>query len=220
MRLLLVEDDADLAAGLRAQLEKAGYAVDWTGLATEADWLLKQEQYEAVILDLGLPDQPGLTLLQSWRQKGYDLPVLILTARGAWFEKVAGFKAGADDYLAKPFHSEELLARLQALLRRHHKVLPGQFQLGDLQLDELKQSVQLQGQSIALTGQEFRLLRVFMLHPGQILSKSQLAEQLYDLDQEVDSNTLEVFIARLRQKIGKERIQTRRGQGYCFDAKI
>lgn len=220
MRILWVEDDPELAHDLRLQLEQAGYAVDWSALAADADWLIKQEQYEAVILDLGLPDQPGLSLLKGWRQKGIELPVLILTARGAWFEKVEGFKAGADDYLAKPFHSEELLARLQALIRRHHRLAPGKLQVGSLQLDEARQAACLDGQLIALTGHEFRLLRVLMLHPGQLLSKTQLAEQVYDLEQAVDSNTVEVFIGRLRQKIGKEWIQTRRGQGYCFAAKV
>lgn len=216
MRLLLVEDDGALASDLRLQLEQAGYAVDWSATARDADWLLRQEDYQAVILDLGLPDQPGLDLLKSWRGQQKEVPVLILTARGAWFEKVEGFKAGADDYLAKPFHSEELLVRLTALIRRHHRALPGQLQVGDLSLDEARQEVLLSGQALTLTGQEFRLLRFFMHHPGQLFSKAQLAEQLYDLEQEVDSNTLEVFIARLRQKIGKERIVTRRGQGYSL----
>ncbi|PIQ29056.1 DNA-binding response regulator [bacterium (Candidatus Blackallbacteria) CG17_big_fil_post_rev_8_21_14_2_50_48_46] len=217
MRLLLVEDDAALAEALRSGLEQAGYAVDWSEQAQDADWLVRQNLYEAVILDLGLPDRPGLELLKDWRQRKLDLPVLILTARGAWFEKVEGFKAGADDYLAKPFHSEELLVRLQALIRRHHRLPQGQLQVGDLVLDENRQEVWQAGSPVVLTGQEFRLLRVLMLHPGQVLSKQQLGEQLYDFDQEVDSNTLEVFIARLRQKIGRERIQTRRGQGYRFD---
>lgn len=216
MRLLLVEDDSALAEDLRLKLAEAGYAVDWSASARDADWLLRQEDYQAVILDLGLPDQPGLDLLKSWRHAQQDLPVLILTARGAWFEKVEGLKAGADDYLAKPFHSEELLARLNALIRRHNRAVPGQLVVGELQLDEARQAVLLAGQALALTGHEFRLLRFLMHHPGQLFSKAQLAEQLYDLEQEVDSNTLEVFIARLRQKIGKERIVTRRGQGYCL----
>lgn len=216
MRILWVEDDPELAHDLRLQLEQAGYAVDWSALAADADWLIRQEQYEAVILDLGLPDQPGLSLLSKWRGQGIQVPVLILTARSAWFEKVEGLKAGADDYLAKPFHSEELLARLQALIRRHHGQAAGKLKVGALQLDEDRQEALLEGQTIALTGHEFRLLRVLMLHPGQIMSKTQLAEQLYDLEQAIDSNTLEVFIARLRQKIGKEWIQTRRGQGYAF----
>ena len=216
MRLLLVEDDAELAADLRLQLLQAAYAVDCAATAADADWLVRHEPYEGVVLDLGLPDRSGLEMLQAWRQSGLQLPVVILTARGAWFEKVEGFKAGADDYLAKPFHSEELIARLQAVLRRHHGTAPGLLVQGELQLDELRQQVRCQGQDIALTGHEYKLLRLLMLHPGQLFSKSQLLEQLYDLEQNVDSNTLEVFVARLRQKIGKQHIETRRGQGYRF----
>jgi DNA-binding response OmpR family regulator len=217
MRLLLVEDDESLAEHLRERLEQGGYAVDWSPSGEDAYWLGSHEAYAAVILDLGLPDLPGLDVLRRWRNNGLTLPVLILTARDAWQEKVDGFQAGADDYLTKPFHSEELLARLQALIRRASGGVPGPLICGPLSLDERTQSVWLSGQEHTLTGSEFRLLRYLMLHPGQILSKLQLAEQLYDLDSGADSNIIEVYMNRLRHKIGRERIHTQRGQGYRLD---
>ncbi len=216
MRVLLIEDDQILVDRLLPRLQAAGYAVDVTASGQDGTWLGNQENYDLAILDLGLPDAEGLDVLRAWRARGRQMPVLILTGRDSWQEKIQGFSAGADDYLAKPFYSEELLARMQALIRRRYGLLPGSLCLGLLELDENTQEVLIEGRRESLTGQEFRLLRYFMLNPGRILSKNQLIEKIYDTGAEADSNTLEVFIARLRQKIGKEAIQTRRGQGYCL----
>jgi DNA-binding response OmpR family regulator len=170
-----------------------------------------------VILDLGLPKRPGLEVLTNWRRKDNRVPVIILTARDAWHERVDGFKAGADDYLGKPFHLEELVVRILALLRRSHD-MPGQsLQIGGLELDEERQQLHTpEGEIHQLTGTEFRLLRYFMLHPGKILSKTRLTEHVYEQDFDRDSNLIEVYVRRLRDKLGKERIQTKRGQGYVF----
>ena len=218
MRLLLAEDDPTLGADLRARLQQAGYAVDWVQDGLTAYDLGSVEAYDAVILDLGLPGRPGLEVLRQWRTAGQRLPVLILTARDAWHEKVEGFKAGADDYLGKPFHVEELLARLQALIRRANNDVGGlPLTVKGIRLDEERQRARLQeGEEVILTGTEFRLLRYFMHHPGHVLSKSRLAEHLYDYDTDQDSNVLEVYVNRLRQKLGREIIETRRGQGYVF----
>lgn len=218
MRLLLVEDEPELARGLRRDLEAAGYAVDLTGDGIEAQYLGENEPYDAVVLDLGLPGRSGLEVLGAWRGRGLQLPVLVLTARDAWHEKVAGFEAGADDYLGKPFHLQELLARLNALIRRSHQQRPGgALRSAGLTLDEARQQVILpEGQRVALSGTEFRLLRYFMLHPDHILSKTRLSEHVYEYDQDRDSNVLEVYIARLRQKLGRAHIRTHRGQGYSF----
>ncbi|MCP3669027.1 MAG: response regulator transcription factor [Gammaproteobacteria bacterium] len=217
MRLLLVEDDRLLAESLQTDLERQGFAVDLAGNGVDAEFMGDQEPYDVVILDLGLPQRSGLEVLGNWRQKKNRVPVLILTARDAWHERVDGFKAGADDYLGKPFHIEELVVRLQALVRRSHD-MPGQMlQSGGLELDEERQQVSLPGgESVSLTGTEFRLLRYFMLHPGSILSKTRLTEHVYEQDFDRDSNLIEVYVARLRDKLGKERIITRRGQGYIF----
>ncbi len=173
--------------------------------------------YEFVILDLGLPKRNGITVLQNWRSNQNHVPVLILTARDAWHEKVDGFKAGADDYLAKPFHIEELLARISAIIHRSHQNQTRSCKIGDLILDEDRQRITLKtGVIHELTGTEFKLLRFFMLHPGQILSKATLLEQIYDLDIENDSNVIEVYINHLRRIVGKQCIETRRGQGYVF----
>lgn len=218
MRLLLAEDDPVLGADLRARLQQAGYAVDWAQDGLTAYDLGSVEAYDAIILDLGLPGRPGLEVLHLWRTAGQRLPVLILTARDAWHEKVDGFKAGADDYLGKPFHVEELLARLQALIRRANNDVGGlPLTVKGIQLDEERQRARLaDGEEVALTGTEFRLLRYFMHHPGHVLSKDRLAEHLYDYDTDQDSNVLEVYVNRLRQKFGREVIETRRGQGYVF----
>lgn len=217
MRLLLVEDDAQLRADLRETLTARGYAVDTASDGIEAEYLGKNEDYDAVVLDLGLPRRPGLEVLRNWRSSGNDAPVLILTARDAWQEKVEGFKAGADDYLAKPFHVEELVARLGALIRRRSGITGGGLETEGLKLDEETQSVTLRdGTRVQLTGTEFRLLRYFMLHPGQILSKTRLTEHVYEYDADKDSNVIEVYVNRLRGKIGKELFRTRRGQGYIF----
>lgn len=219
MRLLLVEDDADLGASLKTDLEKQGFAVDWQDNGVDGQFMGEQEPYDAIVLDLGLPRRPGLEVLRNWRGGGIKTPVLILTARDAWHEKVEGFQAGADDYLGKPFHVEELLARLNALIRRASGVARPDLQANGLELDDSRQCVRtLDGRDIELTGTEFRLLRYFMLHPGRILSKSQLAEHVYDYDSDKDSNVIEVYVRRLRQKLGDDVIETRRGQGYVFGA--
>ncbi|WP_031431904.1 response regulator [Methylomicrobium agile] len=218
MRLLLVEDDRDLARLLKKNLEKAGYAVDVSHDGIEGEYLGNEGVYELAILDLGLPQRNGMTVLKNWRAQQNGLPVLILTARDAWYEKVDGFKAGADDYLAKPFHVKELLVRINALLHRFHQ-LPGgdNVQVGGLILDQDHQQVVTEnGKRIDLTGAEFKLLRYFLLHRGQVISKSTLNEQLYDFDSDKDSNVIEVYVNHLRRKLGKERFETRRGQGYIF----
>lgn len=217
MRLLLVEDDAQLVTRLKPALKRAGFAVDVADNGVDGEFLGDEEPYDAVVLDLGLPQRPGLEVLASWRRKQNPVPVLVLTARDAWHERVDGFKAGADDYLGKPFHIEELVARLLALVRRSAGQPTHELSQGGLRLDEDQQQVILaDGERVELTGTEFRLLRYFMLHPGEILSKTRLTEHLYEQDFDRDSNLIEVYIRRLRERIGKERIETRRGQGYLF----
>ena len=217
MRLLLVEDDGELAAGIAADLRRQGFAVDHSGDGIEAEYLGREDIYDAVILDLGLPGRPGLEVLRNWRAAGVTTPVLILTARDAWSERVAGLRAGADDYLGKPFHIEELSARLQALLRRSTGRAAAELAVAGLRLDEERQSVErADGVAVQLTGTEFRLLRYLMTHPDRVLSKSRLTEHVYEEDRDRDSNVLEVYIRRLRDKIGRGFIETRRGQGYLF----
>ncbi len=217
MRLLLVEDDLLLVQALAPDLRRSGYALDHAADGREALFLGENEDYDIIVLDLGLPEMGGLEVLSRWRDAGLDMPVLILTARDSWTEKVEGLKAGADDYLTKPFHIEELLARLQALLRRSHGRSEKALRVNDIVLDEEHQQVSLDGNpAIALTGTEFRLLRYFMMNPGKLLSKARLTEHVYEQDFDRDSNVIEVYVRRLREKIGKERIETRRGQGYVF----
>lgn len=217
MRLLLVEDDPLAGPALQQALSQAGYAVDLAVDGIDAEALGDIEPYDIVVLDLGLPERPGLEVLKNWRSRGNPLPVVILTARGSWEEKVAGFKTGADDYVAKPFQTEELLARINAVLKRSHGKHSGPLTVAGLQLDEDAQKVTLaDGQALMLTGTEFRLLRYFMLHPGQVVSKSRLTEHVYEYDSDKDSNVMEVYVNRLRQKIGADYIRTRRGQGYVF----
>ncbi len=217
MRLLLAEDDAALGRDLQAKLREQGYAVDRVTDGLEAAYLGGEGVYDVVVLDIGLPGRDGLAVLREWRRAGLSVPVLLLTARDAWFEKVEGFEAGADDYLAKPFHVEELFARLRALTRRAAEQSAALLSTDEsLTLDELRQRARVDGQPVELTGTEFRLLRSFMHHPGHVLSKSQLAEHLYEFDDERDSNVIEAYVTRLRRKIGRERIETRRGQGYVF----
>lgn len=217
MRILLIEDDQNLLKLLTEDLKKAGYAVDVAMDGIEGEFLGNEDLYSLIVLDLGLPKRNGLTILKHWRQQGNAVPVLILTARDAWHEKVDGFKAGADDYLAKPFHIEELLARISALIHRANQQPAGTLKVGDLTLDEMRQTVTPErGQAIELTGIEFKLLRYFLLNPGCILSKSNLAEHVYDFDSDKDSNVIEVYVNHLRKKLGKQRFETRRGQGYVF----
>ncbi|MDN3489345.1 response regulator transcription factor [Pseudoalteromonas sp. APC 3694] len=218
MRLLLVEDDKLLAEGLANQLEKSGFSVDITYSAQEAITLGKQEDYKAGILDLGLPDGNGLDVLKSWRAKKIIFPVLILTARGDWQDKVNGLKAGADDYLAKPFQTEELIARLHAIVRRSEGRVESSLKAGRFELDENRQCLKTEdGIEHSLTGTEFRLLRCLMGCPGHIFSKEQLMEQLYNLNENPNENVIEAYIRRLRKLVGPKTIATRRGQGYVFN---
>lgn len=217
MRLLVVEDDPPLGERLRTRLVAEGYAVDLARDGIDGAHLGATEPYDAVILDLGLPGKPGLTVLREWRAAANRVPVLILTARDGWAERVEGLQAGADDYLGKPFHIEELLARIQALLRRAAPVPDTELHAGDWRLDEARQClVDRSGNEQALTATEFRLLRYFMRHPDEVLSKTRLSEHVYDYDAERDSNVIEVYVRRLRGLLGNERIETRRGQGYVF----
>lgn len=220
MRLLLVEDDITLGAHLQLSLKKAGFAVDLSTDGLDAEALGSIEPYDLIILDLGLPKKSGLEVLRHWRATDNQVPVLILTARGSWQEKVEGFKAGADDYVSKPFQIDELLARVNAILKRSTASLAGILKVDNITLDEDKQALTLQnGQQHSLTGTEFRLLRYFMLHPGQLLSKTKLTEHVYEYDEDKDSNVIEVYVNRLRQIIGPNLITTRRGQGYIFGIK-
>lgn len=218
MRLLLVEDDLDLIHTLQKDLERAGYAVDVANDGIEAKFLGCEGIYDVVVLDLGLPKLSGLEVLKYWRDQGLLLPVIVLTARDSWHERIEGFKVGADDYLGKPFHVEELLARLNAVLQRSNNNAPSKNLIKTgLVLDSTNQTVTLENElTHALTGVEFRLLRYFMSHPEKILSKSTLTEHVYDFDSDKDSNVIEVYVKRLRKIIGKHRIETRRGQGYLF----
>lgn len=217
MRLLLVEDDRLLSRTLKQDLEHQGYAVDLADNGREGLFMGKEIPYDIIVLDLGLPEKPGLEVLAEWRAAGNTTPVIILTARDAWHERVTGFKAGADDYLGKPFHVEELIVRIQALIRRRHEAVGQQIESGGLRLDEDHQQVSLPtGEVLDLTGTEFRLLRYLMLNRGKILSKSRLTEHVYEQDFDRDSNLIEVYVRRLREKLGKQVIETRRGQGYLY----
>lgn len=219
MRLLLVEDDSLLAESLERQLSAAGFSVDAIATASGAAQLGRQEDYRVVVLDLGLPDGNGLEVLREWRSRGLSMPVLILTARGDWQDKVSGLKAGADDYLAKPFQTEELLARLDALIRRSEGRVDSVIAAGGFRLDENRQFlVTPDGGEHPLTGTEFRLLRCLMSRPGQLFSKERLLEQVYNLDESPSHNAIEAYIRRLRKLAGQEAIVTRRGQGYMFNA--
>jgi len=213
----LVEDDHILAASLEKELMHSGFAVDHADNGVDAEFIGDEEPYDIIVLDLGLPQRSGMEVLANWRSKDNNVPVIILTARDAWHERVDGFKAGADDYLGKPFHIEELIVRINALLRRNHQSSGNQIKTDDLTLDEEQQQLILaSGEVFELTGTEFRLLRYFMLHPDKVLSKTRLTEHIYEQDFDKDSNLIEVYVRRLRDKIGRKRIQTKRGQGYVF----
>ncbi len=221
MRLLLVEDDEELLQRLKKDLEASGYAVDTAQNGVDAEYLGNEMIYDVAVLDLGLPQRSGLDVLKNWRAQKNTIPVIVLTARNAWHERVDGFKAGADDYLGKPFHVEELKARLQALIHRSSQQPGGELLADGLQLNEQKQTVMTADQVVhQLTGTEFRLLRYFLLHPENVLSKTTLMEHVYDFDSEKDSNVIEVYVRRLRQILGKKRIVTLRGQGYVFKASV
>ena len=214
MRILVVEDDADLRRQLADALTHAGYAVDLAADGEDGHFLGDTEPYDAVVLDLGLPKLDGISVLERWREEGRDFPVLILTARDRWSEKVAGFDAGADDYLTKPFFTEELLARLRALLRRAAGHSAPALECGELRVDTRVARATVNGEPIKLTAHEYRVLSYMMHHQGRVVPRTELVEHIYDQDFDRDSNTIEVFIGRLRKKIGPDRIQTERGLGY------
>ncbi|MDP3084440.1 MAG: response regulator transcription factor [Rubrivivax sp.] len=214
MRILLVEDEPTLRAQLRAGLVEAGYVVDEADNGRDALHLGQTENVDAAVLDLGLPLLDGLSVLQRWRAAGRKLPVLILTARDSWHDKVTGIDAGADDYLAKPFHMEELLARLRGLIRRAQGLASPLLQCGALTLDTRSGRVALNGQAVSLTSHEHRLLAYLMHRPGSVVSRTELTEHLYAQDFDRDSNTIEVFVGRLRKKLPPGTIETLRGMGY------
>jgi two-component system OmpR family response regulator len=216
LRLLVVEDDPDLNRQLVDALGDAGYAVDSATDGEEGHFLGDTEPYDAVILDLGLPVMDGVSVLEAWRREGRTMPVLILTARDRWSDKVAGFDAGADDYVAKPFHMEEVLARVRALLRRATGNASSELSCGDLTVDTSSARVTVDGKAIKLTSLEFRLLSYMMHHKGKVISRTELVEHLYDQDFDRDSNTIEVFVGRVRKKLGIDVLKTVRGLGYCL----
>lgn len=214
MRLLVLEDNTELARQLKATLEQELYVVDLTGDGQQGLHLGNTEPYDLVILDLGLPLLDGLTILRRWREAGRNMPVLVLTARGTWREKVAGLRAGADDYLAKPFEFEELLARVEALLRRAGGRTSNLLRHGDIEMDTVGLRITFHGRPINLTAYEFRTLDYLMRHPDKVVSKTELIEHIYDQDFNLDSNVIEVLINRLRGKLSPACIVTRRGLGY------
>ena len=214
MKVLVIEDEARLAEQLQAALEEAGYAVDRARDGEQGDYLGQTERYDAVILDLGLPKLDGLTVLGRWREAGISVPVLVLTARGTWHEKVQGIDGGADDYVSKPFRMEELLARLRALIRRASGQLAPELSSGDLRLDPRSLRVTKSGVPVKLTSHEYRVLAYLMHHRGRVIPQTELIEHIYAQSFDRDSNTVEVFIARLRRKLGSEAIETVRGLGY------
>lgn len=216
MRLLVVEDDPDLKRQLTQALGEAGYAVDSAADGEEGHFLGDTEPYDAVVLDLGLPKRDGISVLEAWRRDGHKMPVLILTARDRWNEKVSGMDAGADDYLTKPFNMEELLARLRALVRRSAGHASAEIECGPLRLDTKSARLTYDGSPIKLTSHEYRLMAYLMHHKDKVVSRTELVEHMYDQDFDRDSNTIEVFIGRLRKKIPVDMIRTIRGLGYCL----
>ncbi|CAH1669627.1 MAG: response regulator transcription factor [Chelatococcus sp.] len=216
MRILIVEDDRDINRQLSDALTQAGYVVDKAFDGAEGQFLGETEPYDAIVLDMGLPTVDGIAVLQAWRAAGRTMPVLILTARDRWSDKVQGFDAGADDYVAKPFHMEEVLARVRALLRRAAGHATSELACGPVRLDTRSGRVVVDGTAIKLTSHEYRLLAYLMHHTGRVISRSELVEHLYDQDFDRDSNTIEVFVGRLRRKLGVDVIQTVRGLGYLL----
>ncbi|RCS23276.1 DNA-binding response regulator [Phyllobacterium salinisoli] len=214
MRILIVEDDKDLNRQIAEALIESGYVVDRAHDGVEGHYLGDSEPYDAVILDIGLPQMDGISILERWRRDGRTMPVLMLTARDRWSDKVAGIDAGADDYVAKPFHIEEILARLRALIRRAAGHASSELTCGPLRLDTKSSKASIDGITLKLTSHEFRLLSYLMHHMDQVVSRSELVEHLYDQDFDRDSNTIEVFVGRLRKKMGMDLIETVRGMGY------
>ena len=217
MRVLIVEDEPSLGQQLKATLEDAGYAIDLAVDGEEGHFLGSTESYDAVVLDLGLPEVDGLTVLDRWRRDGLVMPVLVLTARDSWSDKVAGLDAGADDYLAKPFQSEELIARLRALIRRASGNASSELTAGDVRLDTRSGRVTRGGDPVKLTAQEYKLLSYLLHHKGKVVSRTELIEHIYDQDFDRDSNTIEVFVTRIRKKLGQDVITTIRGLGYSLE---
>ncbi len=217
MRLLIVEDEPTLGKQLKTTLEQNGYAVDLAVDGEEGHFLGSTENYDAVILDLGLPEIDGLTVLDRWRKEGKVTPVLVLTARDSWSDKVAGLDAGADDYLAKPFQSQELIARLRALIRRASGNASSELISGDVRLDTRSGRVTLAGEPVKMTAQEYKLLSYLLHHKGKVVSRTELIEHIYDQDFDRDSNTIEVFVTRIRKKLGQDVITTIRGLGYSLE---
>ncbi len=220
MRLLVVEDDKDLNRQIVTALEQAGYVVDRAHDGEEGHYLGENEPYDAVILDLGLPKMDGVAVLQSWRRNGRAMPVIILTARDRWSDKVQGFDAGADDYVTKPFHMEEILARVRAVLRRAAGHSTSELVCGPVTLDTRAGRVTVDGNPIKLTSHEYRLIAYLMHHTGRVVSRTEIVEHLYDQDFDRDSNTIEVFVGRLRRKLGVDVIQTVRGLGYILQPPV
>lgn len=218
MRILVVEDEARLSKQLATALDEAGYAVDCAAEGERAEFLGQTERYDAIVLDLGLPKVDGLTVLRRWRASGVAAPVLVLTARDSWHEKVQGIDGGADDYVTKPFQIDEVLARLRALIRRSSGRLAPELRSGDIVLDPRLAKVTLAGAPVKLTSHEYRVLSYLMHHQGRVVSQGELAEHIYAEDADRDSNTVEVFIARLRRKLGANSIETVRGLGYRMEA--
>ncbi|RIY01301.1 DNA-binding response regulator [Aureimonas flava] len=214
MRILIVEDDENLRRQLIEALTGSGYVVDQAADGEDGHFLGDTESYDAVVLDVGLPKMDGISVLERWRREGRDMPVLLLTARDRWSDKVAGIDAGADDYVAKPFHMEEVLARVRALIRRAAGHASSEIHCGPLRLDTKSSKASLDGTPLKLTSHEYRLLSYLMHHQGELVSRTELIEHMYDQDFDRDSNTIEVFIGRLRRKIGVDLIETVRGLGY------
>jgi two-component system OmpR family response regulator len=218
MRVLIVEDDVDLNRQLKEALEEAGYVIDTATDGEEGHFLGDTEPYDLAVLDIGLPEMDGLTVLETWRGDGKSFPVLLLTARDRWSDKVAGIDAGADDYLAKPFHMEELLARVRALIRRAAGHAGNEITCGDITLDTKSSRVLKAGTQVKLTSHEYRLLSYLMHHQNKIVSRIELTEHMYDQDFDRDSNTIEVFVGRLRKKLASDRLETVRGLGYRLNS--
>ncbi len=217
MRVLIVEDEPSLGQQLKNTLEGAGYVIDLATDGEEGLFLGQTESYDAVVLDLGLPEIDGLTVLDRWRKDGKVMPVLVLTARDSWSDKVAGLDAGADDYVAKPFQSEELIARLRALIRRASGNASSELTAGDIRLDTRSGKVTKAGEPVKLTAQEYKLLSYLLHHKGKVVSRTELIEHIYDQDFDRDSNTIEVFVTRIRKKLGQDVITTIRGLGYSLE---
>lgn len=218
MRILLVEDDDALRLQIKHSLQRADYVVDEASNGLDAYHAGATEPFDVVVLDLGLPVMDGLTVLKRWREQGVSTPVLILTARDSWHEKVAGIDAGADDYLTKPFHTEELLARLRALIRRAHGLASPLIACGALELDTRRARITFHGEPVVLTSHEFRVLDYLMHQQDRVVSRTELTEHIYGQDGDRDSNTIDVFVGRLRKKLSAQTIETVRGQGYRLHA--